>query len=155
MTTAPEQVPAPDSCPWCWGSHCCDLTDGHPGDHQCLLGHEGDEPDVRPRGAPDVFHFRTDEPENHPKASGPCPDTRTASGGHVRTPAIVGEVIDCGPPPTRPDTIRTRPDTTCPDSPDGVRIEYRATVPRHLVIAALAEASGAISQTTQDRQDRP
>ncbi|MFD3609000.1 hypothetical protein ACFWXA_13165 [Streptomyces atroolivaceus] len=62
------------------------------------------------------------------------------SGGIVRTPQDIGETQDCGPLPTRADTVRTRPDTACPDTEPGVRFAYRATVPRHLVGAAFAEA---------------
>ncbi|WP_406321775.1 hypothetical protein [Streptomyces sp. NBC_00519] len=36
----------------------------------------------------------------------------------------------------------------------GVRIEYRATVPRHLLGAAIAEAFGIIERETQ-QQDSP
>ncbi|MER8090714.1 hypothetical protein ABTZ57_37975 [Streptomyces sp. NPDC094048] len=71
-----------------------------------------------------------------------------ARGGIVRTPAIVGETVDCGPVPTRTDTARTRPDTDTADTGPGVRVEYRATVPRHLVGAALAEALHAIDRAT-------
>ncbi|MFC9604593.1 hypothetical protein ACFTTN_14180 [Streptomyces niveus] len=60
-------------------------------------------------------------------------------GGIVRTLRI-GETHDCGPLPTRADTVRTRPDSDGPDSDPGVRFEYRATAPRHLVGAAFAEA---------------
>jgi hypothetical protein len=62
---AHEEQPATGACPWCWTSHACDLFDGHDGDHQCRLGHVelGDEPDTRPRGHADVFHYATDEPE--------------------------------------------------------------------------------------------
>ncbi|MFE7105604.1 hypothetical protein ACFU98_10735 [Streptomyces sp. NPDC057575] len=64
-TTAdvPEEQPATGKCPWCWGSHACDLPTGHDGDHQCRLGHveQGDAPDTRPRGHPDLFHYATEE----------------------------------------------------------------------------------------------
>lgn len=58
-------MPGWAGCPWCWTSHGCDLDDGHDGDHECRAGHVdlGDPPDVMPRGAPDVFHYRTFEPE--------------------------------------------------------------------------------------------
>ncbi|MGW3445622.1 hypothetical protein [Streptomyces sp. NPDC001076] len=36
----------------------------------------------------------------------------------------------------------------------GVRVEYRATVPRHLLGAAIAEAFGIIERETQ-QQDSP
>ncbi|MGW6391148.1 hypothetical protein ACWFR1_11725 [Streptomyces sp. NPDC055103] len=70
-------------------------------------------------------------------ASGQRPDK---SGGIVRTPQDIGETQDCGPLPTRADTVRTRPDSDRPDSNPGVRFAYRATVPRHLMGAAFAEA---------------
>jgi hypothetical protein len=83
----------------------------------------------------------------------PRPDTpdsvRTAVGGVVRTPLDIGEAHDCGPLPTRADTVRTRPDDLCPDTPDGVRVEYRARVPRHLVPAAFAEALDLIARETR------
>jgi hypothetical protein len=43
------------------------------------------------------------------------------------------------------------------DSPPhkGVRIEYRATVPRHLLGAAIAEAFDIIHQETQPPAERP
>ncbi|MEH0579039.1 hypothetical protein QBA54_32220 [Streptomyces sp. B21-108] len=37
----------------------------------------------------------------------------------------------------------------------GVRIEYRATVPRHLLGAAIAEALAMIERETQPDDDRP
>lgn len=49
-------------CPWCWFSHGCDLEFGHEGDHECL-DHSDSYPETKPRYHPDVFHFRTDEPE--------------------------------------------------------------------------------------------
>jgi len=60
------------ACPYCWGSHGCDLPPGHTGDHQCITN--GDDPSVtygeicsqRPRGHPDVFHWRTDATEETP-----------------------------------------------------------------------------------------
>jgi len=54
------------TCRWCWLGHGCDLAEGHDGDHQCLWRPiDGDEQicDSRPRGHPDVFDCRTDEPE--------------------------------------------------------------------------------------------
>lgn len=52
-------------CRYCWTSHGCDLDEDHDGDHECRLGHveQGDVPDTRPRGHPDVFHCATFEPE--------------------------------------------------------------------------------------------
>ncbi|MGW5930528.1 hypothetical protein ACWF2L_30500 [Streptomyces anulatus] len=81
-----------------------------------------------------------------PDVSGQRPD---ADGGHVRTPLIVGEIIDCGPLPTSTDTARTRPDTDPPDTSGGVRVEYRARVPRHLMGAAFAEALDLIARETR------
>ncbi|WP_019061755.1 hypothetical protein [Streptomyces prunicolor] len=51
-------------------------------------------------------------------------------------------------PPARP-----RADDDPPR--DGVRIEYRATVPRHLLGAAIAEAFDIIHQETQPPAERP
>ena len=51
-------------CPYCWTSHGCDLPADHTGPHECRLGHPADDPDVVPRGHPDVFHCKTDEPES-------------------------------------------------------------------------------------------
>ncbi|RPK58115.1 hypothetical protein EES44_24595 [Streptomyces sp. ADI96-15] len=68
---------------------------------------------------------------------GQRPDT---SGGIARTPLDIGETHDCRPFPTSADTVRTRPDGDGPDSDPGVRFAYRATVPRGLAAAALAEA---------------
>ncbi|MFD3844759.1 hypothetical protein ACFWVB_02565 [Streptomyces microflavus] len=93
----------------------------------------------------------TTTPEQSPDTSGQCPDTR---GGTVRTPFAVGESADCGPLPTRADAVRTRPDTPRPDTPDGVRIEYRATVPRSLVAAAFLEGLAEISRATTDQTPR-
>ncbi|MBA0053481.1 hypothetical protein E0L36_22155 [Streptomyces sp. AJS327] len=47
--------------------------------------------------------------------------------------------------PGRSDAARTSPI----ERPDGVRVEYRARVPRHLVGAAFAEALAAIGQATR------
>jgi hypothetical protein len=85
-------------------------------------------------------------PGRTPDASGQRPD---ADGGHVRTPFIVGETVDCGPLPTSTDTARTRPDTDVPDTSGGVRVEYRARVPRHLMGAAFAEALDLIARETR------
>lgn len=87
----------------------------------------------------------------HPDHTCPdrCADTAGTSGGIIRTglarPEIIGETIDCGPLPTRADTTRTRPDTDTTDSCPGVRVEYRARVPRHQLGAAIAEVFGHIS----------
>ncbi|CAL9610283.1 hypothetical protein SUDANB1_05611 [Streptomyces sp. enrichment culture] len=81
---------------------------------------------------------RPDRPDGHPEAA------RTVSGEIVRPPVA----DDDGPAPTSADT---RPDGDPDGTPDasgrpvaGVRVEYRATVPRHQLGAALAEAFGAI-----------
>lgn len=76
------------------------------------------------------------------------PDTRTPTGGRVRTTPLVGEVVQDGPPPTRAETVRTTPDSPRPDNPGGVRIEYRARVPHRQLGAALAEAFGIIARET-------
>ncbi|WP_434593401.1 hypothetical protein [Streptomyces sp. A5-4] len=83
------------------------------------------------------------------------PDSPPASGGHVRTGRIVGETSDCGPLPTRPDTVRTRPDNACPDTDAGVRVEYRARVPRRLLSVAIAEAFAAIVHETGPLEPEP
>lgn len=75
-------------------------------------------------------------------------DDRPATGGLVRTVPLVGEVVDCGPLATRPDAVPTCPDSGPSDTDTGVRVEYRATVPRHMVGHALAEALGAIARET-------
>lgn len=49
-------------CPYCWGSHGCDLLDGHDGDHECRSSLAG-PCSTRPRGHSDVFNAFTDEPE--------------------------------------------------------------------------------------------
>ncbi|WP_405759507.1 hypothetical protein OG234_13485 [Streptomyces sp. NBC_01420] len=86
------------------------------------------------------------------------PDTsgqpRPMSGGHVPasrdTPRTRRPLIAV----TSPDTDRTRPDTDTPDTtdtrPGGVRVEYRARVPRRLLGAAVADAFNAIHQATAD-----
>lgn len=84
---------------------------------------------------------------------GTNPDVRTAHGGVVRTPPDTGETGDCGPLPTRADTVRTRQDDDCPESSDGVRIEYRARVPRHMAGAAFAEALDLIARETRIPQE--
>ncbi|MEC3995217.1 hypothetical protein VSR01_17410 [Actinacidiphila sp. DG2A-62] len=77
------------------------------------------------------------------------------SGGHVRTGLDVGETVDCGPLPTRADTVRTRPDSECPDTPGGVRVEYRARVPRHLMGAAFAEGLAAVAAELHPPEPEP
>jgi hypothetical protein len=74
-------------------------------------------------------------------APGQRPDR---TGGHVRTGLDIGETVDCGPLPTRTDSVRTTPDSERPDTPGGVRVEYRARVPRRLVGAAFAEGLAAV-----------
>lgn len=59
-----------------------------------------------------------------------------------------------GPSTTSTDTVRTHPDPDAPDaSGQGVRIEYRARVPRHLAPAAPAEAFQAITDARADQED--
>ncbi|MEU6929008.1 hypothetical protein AB0A05_07570 [Streptomyces sp. NPDC046374] len=85
---------------------------------------------------------------------GPRPD---ASGGIVRTPLDIGETANCGPLPTRPDTVRTRPDSRCPDNDTGVRFAYTARVPRRLMGTAFAEGLALLAEEIappeQDRED--
>ncbi|MET9321933.1 hypothetical protein ABZX75_17325 [Streptomyces sp. NPDC003038] len=81
-------------------------------------------------------------PGQSPDTSEGSPDNR---GGTVRTSPVVGETTECGSLPTSADTVRTPPDTNPADSPDGVRVEYRARVPRRLLGAAFAEAFAAIA----------
>jgi hypothetical protein len=91
----------------------------------------------------------------------PDPDTsiRTVSGRVLRGPVI----DESGRPVTSTDTVHpdggqdtVRPDTPPADTPGhpsgGVRVEYRATVPRHLLGAAVAEALGAIERETKGRE---
>jgi hypothetical protein len=61
----------------------------------------------------------TDMPADVVQAPGPGPDTHAVTGA---------------------DTVRTYPDSGADFNPEGVRFEYRATAPRHLAGAALAEA---------------
>ncbi|MFI2434717.1 hypothetical protein [Streptomyces sp. NPDC018693] len=59
-----------------------------------------------------------------------------------------------GPSTTSTDSVRTHPDPDAPDtSGRGVRIEYRARVPRHLAPAALAEAFQAIADARATQED--
>ncbi|GAA2948685.1 hypothetical protein ACFPN0_14965 [Kitasatospora cinereorecta] len=85
-------------------------------------------------------------------ASGQRPDM---SGGIVRTPRDIGETHDCGPLPTRADTVRTRPDSDGPDNDPGVRFTYRATVPRRLVGAAFAEAFAHLGEALHPPEPEP
>lgn len=91
-------------------------------------------------------------PDNGPDER---PDTRTPVGGHVRTTRLAGEVVQDGPSPTRQDTVRTTPDNPRPDTFGGVRIEYRASVPRRLLGAAMAEAFGIIARETGQPDPTP
>ncbi|WP_327415451.1 hypothetical protein [Streptomyces sp. NBC_01233] len=108
-----------------------------------------------------------------PPPAGPAtlsPTRVRASGGVLRTPVLVGEDIDCGPLPTRADSVRTGrvltgPDTARPpvyadtedtrrtppdtDTGQGVRVEYRARVPRRLLGAAVVEAFAHIARETR------
>ncbi|BBA98298.1 hypothetical protein RVR_4430 [Actinacidiphila reveromycinica] len=68
---------------------------------------------------------------------GQAPDSRPDKvGGIVRTGPDIGERPDCGPLPTRPDTVRTRTDS----APGGVRFAYTARIPRRQLGAAVVEA---------------
>ena len=71
-------------------------------------------------------------------------DTGHATGGIVRTPPVDDTRPHGCAPLTSPDKVRTPPTGRGPDTPGGVRVEYRARVPRHLLGAALAEAADAI-----------
>ncbi|MEU0275946.1 hypothetical protein [Streptomyces sp. NPDC006307] len=82
-------------------------------------------------------------------------DTVPASGGIVRTPVLAGETVDCGPVPTSTASVRTGEDTDTGDTEQGVRIEYRARVPRHLLGDAVAEALGIITRETAPGPDEP
>ncbi|MFG2404216.1 hypothetical protein ACGFR8_07730 [Streptomyces brevispora] len=101
-------------------------------------------PSRRRRVALDALDGLTAPPPDTCPDTGP--DTVSARGGALRTGVLVGESPDCGPLPTSTDTARTPPDT---DTGQGVRVEYRATVPRYLLGAALAEALGAIDDATR------
>ncbi|MFF4292162.1 hypothetical protein ACFY0N_00730 [Streptomyces vinaceus] len=83
------------------------------------------------------------------------PDSPPASGGHVRMPPDIGESPHCGPLPTSADTVRTGPDGYPADSGTGVRFAYRASVPRHLVGVAFAEAFGLLGQELYPAPEAP
>ncbi|GGZ23716.1 hypothetical protein GCM10010387_16160 [Streptomyces inusitatus] len=74
------------------------------------------------------------------------PDIRTESGTDPDAAPDTAQPSGCNPAPTSPDTVRTCLDTDAADIPDGVRIEYRARVPRHLAGAAFAEALNLIAR---------
>jgi hypothetical protein len=82
--------------------------------------------------------------------TGPADPDTTADTPPDRSAEIVrGDVVgepapDRGPLPTRPDTVRTPPDADTPDT--GVRVEYRARVPRGMLPTAVAEAFGIIAR---------
>ncbi|MFF4900513.1 hypothetical protein [Streptomyces sp. NPDC001068] len=79
----------------------------------------------------------------------PSTDTPDASGTVVRGVIVGASGADTGPASTSTDTVPGQPDTDTPDTPDtGVRIEYRARVPRRLLGAALLEAFAAIHRET-------
>ncbi|MCY0957682.1 hypothetical protein [Streptomyces sp. H27-H5] len=97
----------------------------------------------------------------HPKPQPPTSaDTRRTPPGALPSP-----VRRTPRTPDTPDTGRTPPDTDTPRTPDtsraradtdtgqGVRIEYRARVPRHQLGAAVAEAFAHIARET--RQHSP
>ncbi|MFF4388542.1 hypothetical protein ACFY0G_17445 [Streptomyces sp. NPDC001552] len=83
------------------------------------------------------------------------PDTAPATGGHVRTPRVIGEHRDPCTLPTSTDAIRTPPDSCPPDTGTGVRFEYRARVPRHLAAAAIAEAFGYLADELGNTRAAP
>lgn len=79
---------------------------------------------------------------------GTPPDT---SGHTARTSAPAHSAPtepDDAPLTTSPDTTRTRPDTDTPDTGHGVRITYTASVPRHQLGAAIADALHHIAAET-------
>ncbi|MFD9422229.1 MULTISPECIES: hypothetical protein [unclassified Streptomyces] len=78
-----------------------------------------------------------------PDSAPTCPDTVRDNLRTTRTPAPRQEHA---PAPTSADTARTRPDNPGEDSPDSVRVEYRARVPRRLLGAAIADAFGTIER---------
>ena len=59
-------------------------------------------------------------------------------------------LYDDDPAVTGADIVRTRPEPIADNAPNGVRVEYRATVPRGLIGAAFAEALAAIDQARGD-----
>lgn len=82
-------------------------------------------------------------------------DTARASGGIVRTAAIVGETRDDCPLPTRADTVRTPSASEGPDTDPVVRFAYRTTAPRHLAGAAFAAFAEALSRVTAKLHPEP
>ncbi|MEU0950479.1 hypothetical protein ABZ379_48850 [Streptomyces canus] len=88
---------------------------------------------------------RPDTPtDTRPGMSADTADTR---GGHVRTPDVGEQPPTRLTPVTSTDTVRTHPDTDTTDTADpGVRIEYRARVPRGQAHLAIAEAFGIIAR---------
>jgi hypothetical protein len=103
-------------------------------------------------GDPWVFDLATDA-DGHARAEATIaaaldpdsvPDTGHARGGIVRTCSVGEDNQDDGPLPTSADSVRTGHDDGPADN-SGVRVEYRARVPRHLLGAAIAEAAHAIN----------
>lgn len=101
-------------------------------------------------------------------------DSARMSGAVRRTPVRTGAGTGGRPHPTSAGTARTPPDTPAADTPrtpgrrdtpdtrrtppdtdsgQGVRVEYRARVPRRQISAALAEAAAHIARET--RADTP
>lgn len=80
------------------------------------------------------------------------PDSPGRTGGMVRTRPASEDWPDRGAHPTSADSARTGPDNS-PAANGGVRVEYRATVPRHQLGAAVAEAFGAIAQATAPQRE--
>lgn len=58
-------------------------------------------------------------------------------------------------PDDLPSTTEDEHSSEHPHAPEGVRVEYRARVPRHLVGAAFAEAFAIIQRETQPPDDPP
>lgn len=58
-------------------------------------------------------------------------------------------------PPTETDEQTSTPRPVDQETPRGVRIEYRARVPRHLMGVAFAEALAFIHRETQQQDDQP
>ncbi|MBT2492349.1 hypothetical protein J7E96_28335 [Streptomyces sp. ISL-96] len=114
-------------------------------------------PSLRRRRALAALDQLTAMPPETPGDTGPdtSTDTVSASGGVLRTLLDVGESVDCGPLPTSTDTVRTPGDTDTEDIGQGVRIEYRASVPRHMLGAAVAEAFGIIARETAAAPEEP
>lgn len=82
------------------------------------------------------------------------PDTWTAWGGVVRTRPGIGETTDCGPLPTRSDTVRTTLNNPRQGDADSVRTALPA-MPSRKAGAAFAEALDLIARETRIPAGRP